>query len=44
MGDIMPMGNAEAFSGTSFGWFCPRHVSLLSQLNMPLSALLNAGQ
>ena len=43
MGDIMPVGNANAFPGTRFGWFYPRPVSLLSRRNVPLLALLNAG-
>ena len=38
----MPVGNADAFLGSSFGWFCPRPVSLLARRNVPLSALLNA--
>ena len=37
----MPVGNAEAFPGTSFGWLCPRPVSLLADRNVQLSALLN---
>ena len=40
----MPMGNADAFPSTSFGWFFPRPVSLLTRRNVPLSALLNVGQ
>ena len=36
MGGITPVGNADAFSGTLFGWFCPRPVSLLAQWNMLL--------
>ena len=42
MGCITPVGNADAFPGTLFGWFCPRPISLLARRNMPLSALLNA--
>ena len=37
----MPVGNAEAFPGASFGWLCPRPVSLLADRNVQLSALLN---
>ena len=44
MGSIMPVGNANVFSGTLFSWFCPRPVSLLTRRNVPLSALLNAGR
>ena len=44
MGSITPMGNADAFPGTSFGWFCPRPVFLLARRNGPLSALLNVGR
>ena len=42
MGGTTPMGNAYSFSGTSFGWFFPWHVSLLAWPNVPLSTLLNA--
>ena len=38
------MGNADAFSGASFGWFCPRPVSFLTRRKVPLSVLLNARQ
>ena len=38
------MGNADAFPGTSSGWFYPRPVSLLAQRNVPLLALLNTGR
>ena len=38
------MGNVDSFSGTSFGWFFPWHVSLLARSNVPLSTLLNAGR
>ena len=38
------MGNAYSFPGASFGWFCPRPVSLLARRNVPLSALLNVGR
>ena len=41
MGGIKPVGNAEAFPGASFGWLCPRPVSLLADQNVQLSALLN---
>ena len=44
MGGISPVGNADAFQGASFGWFCPWPVSLLARRNVPLSALRNAGQ
>ena len=37
----MPVGNAEVFPGTSFGWLCPRPVSLFVDRNVQLSALLN---
>ena len=37
----MPVGNAEVFPGASFGWLCPRPVSLLADRNVQLSALLN---
>ena len=36
--------NANAFMGTSFGWFCPRPVSLLTWRIVPPLDLLNAGQ
>ena len=44
MSDIAPVGNANAFLGTPFGWFCPRPFSLLSRRNVPLSTLLNVGR
>ena len=40
----MPVGNVDTFPGTSFSLFYRRLVSLLAQRNVPLSALLNAGQ
>ena len=42
--ELRPECNVDAFSGTPFGWFYPRPASLLDQLNVPLSALLNAGR
>ena len=42
MHGIMPVGNADAFLATSFGWFCPHPASLLARRNMPLSVSLNA--
>ena len=36
------MCNADVFPGTSFDWFYPQPISLLTQRNVPLSALLNA--
>ena len=42
MGNITLVGNVDAFPGTSFGWFFPRTVSLLTRRNVPLSELLNA--
>ena len=42
LGCITPLGNANAFPDTPFGWFCPHSVSLLAYFNVPLSALLNA--
>ena len=38
------MGNVDAFSRDSFGWFYHRSVSLLAWRNVPLSALLNTGR
>ena len=40
----MPVGNANEFSSTSFGWFYPRPISFLARRNLPLSTLLNAGR
>ena len=44
LGYITPVGNADVFPSTPFGWFCPRHVSLLAWRNVPLFALLNVGR
>ena len=30
MGSTMPVGNANAFPSTSFGWLCPRPISFLT--------------
>ena len=42
--DATPMGNAYAFSGTTFGWLYPRHVSFPARQCRPLLVVLNAGQ
>ena len=44
MGGTTPVGNADTFPTTSFGWFYPRPVSLLARQNVLLSTLLNAGR
>ena len=44
MGGITTVGNVDAFPGTSFGWFYPQPVSLLTRQNVPLSTSLNAGR
>ena len=37
-----PVNNAYAFLGATFGWLCPRPVSLLARRRRSLSVLLNA--
>ena len=37
-----PVGNAYAFLGATFGWLCPRHVSLPARQRRSLSVFLNA--